>query len=384
MKKCGSAVTVLLVLAVLSAGCGDNGPEKAEGVAGAFILSTDYTTGGFSVVDLESRSVVYEKSGTVGSDVDQAVLHDGLIYVINRMYADNVQVIDPRQGFATIYQVSTGSGSNPYDIEFVDGKAYVSRYGVPQILVMSPVPSLSVTSPVDISAYADSDGNPEAAYLAEKNGTVFIALQRWVTDKGWPWSITTDGSAVAVLNTETSKIAKVIPLPVSNPVEDFVENPSQDVFYLPCAGYNDRVGDGGVVAIDPVALTASLEITESVLGGNLFDISISEDAATLFAIVATRECGIWGASGCKMSVVSYDFPTGSTDVIFQADGFTISDLEVNNGEIWIANNDFQNPGIVIVNEATGDMTRISTALPPVKILFLTESAYPENITAGTQ
>ena len=59
----------------------------------------------------------------------------GRIYVVNRLNADNIQIIDPQQGYTTPAnaQVSVGNGSNPQDIAFVNAtKAYVSRLAEPR------------------------------------------------------------------------------------------------------------------------------------------------------------------------------------------------------------------------------------------------------------
>ena len=50
--------------------------------------------------------------------------------VTNRLNADNIQIIDPQQGYTTPAnaQVSVDNGTNPQDIAFVNAnKAYVSR-----------------------------------------------------------------------------------------------------------------------------------------------------------------------------------------------------------------------------------------------------------------
>ena len=67
---------------------------------------------------------------------DRARWHDGLLYVVNRFGQDNVQVLNPAQGFATVQQFSTGAGSNPHDIAFASPvKAYVTRYELADLLI---------------------------------------------------------------------------------------------------------------------------------------------------------------------------------------------------------------------------------------------------------
>src|SRR5207249_392044 len=54
----------------------------------AFVLTSDFTTGSLSVVDLDTRTVSKDVA-SVGSDA-VARFYDGLLYVVNRFGADNI------------------------------------------------------------------------------------------------------------------------------------------------------------------------------------------------------------------------------------------------------------------------------------------------------
>ena len=102
----------------------------------------------------------------------------GLLYVVNRYGYDNIQVIDPAQGYATVRQFSVGNGTNPQDIAFASPtKAYVSRLGSPDLLIVDPSTGASL-GVVPLAAWADADGNPEAAHLAVVGDLLFVALER--------------------------------------------------------------------------------------------------------------------------------------------------------------------------------------------------------------
>ena len=98
----------------------------------AFVLTADpgRGVGSYSVVDLVTRSVTKDiQRGGVHSDA-LARSFGGRVYVVNRLRADNIQIIDPQQGYTTPAnaQVSVGNGTNPQDIAFMNAnKAYVSR-----------------------------------------------------------------------------------------------------------------------------------------------------------------------------------------------------------------------------------------------------------------
>ena len=103
----------------------------------AFILTTDFSTGSLSVNALGTTAVTKDVAA-VHSD---AVMrwYGGLLYVVNRFGQDNIQVIDPAQGYATVRQFSTGNGTNPQDICFVSPTRTCTPSGWVRLRDNSPV-----------------------------------------------------------------------------------------------------------------------------------------------------------------------------------------------------------------------------------------------------
>ena len=104
--------------------------------------------------------------GAYTTDIDVTAIHsdaiahwyDGLVYVVNRTPADNIQVLDPGASFSTIRQYSTGNGTNPQDIAFRSPtKAYIPLYERNEILIMDPTTGAH-EGIIDLSAFADADG----------------------------------------------------------------------------------------------------------------------------------------------------------------------------------------------------------------------------------
>ena len=83
----------------------------------AFVVTTDFQTGGMSAIDLSTRAVSVDVA-SVHKDA-RARWHGGLIYVLNRFGADNVQILNPATGYSTVRQFSVGNGANPSDIVVV-------------------------------------------------------------------------------------------------------------------------------------------------------------------------------------------------------------------------------------------------------------------------
>ena len=114
----------------------------------AVVLTTDASTGSYSLVDLTSRNVFKDiRIGGVHSEaiarffVNPSAFPGGRVYVVNRLGADSIQVLDPQLGFITPTNgvLAVGNGTNAWDIVFVNtNKAYVSRLGSPKLLIINP------------------------------------------------------------------------------------------------------------------------------------------------------------------------------------------------------------------------------------------------------
>ena len=138
----------------------------------AFVVTTDFQTGSFATIGLDAPYPVTPSSPSrqINSDA-VARTHGGMVYVIDRFGSDSIQALDPASDFATRWQCSTGAGSNPNDIAFVNaGKAYVALLARAQLLIVNPSPQADcsdfVRGSIDLSAFADSDGIPDMNALA--------------------------------------------------------------------------------------------------------------------------------------------------------------------------------------------------------------------------
>jgi DNA-binding beta-propeller fold protein YncE len=234
------------------------------------VLTADARSGvgSYSVIDLATRSVTKDiRRGGVHSDA-LARSFDGRVYVVNRLNADNIQIIDPQQGYTTPAnaQVSVGNGTNPQDIAFVNAnKAYVSRLQKTSRLLILNTTTLATLGEVELSALIkpnDHDGSPEPAHMLMNNGLLYVALQH--LDNFVPVA----PGEVVVIDPVTDSIVKVIQLPFANPLSPLHFSPTLKRILVSCVG-NFAVIDGGIVAIDPTTNTVdpSVSITEATLGG---------------------------------------------------------------------------------------------------------------------
>src|SRR5262249_44642385 len=148
----------------------------------AFVVTTDFQTGSFAVFPVLQPEAVARNVERIHSDA-VARVHDGIVYVVNRLGGDNIQAIDPATGYATRWQCSVENGSNPHDIAFAAAdKAYVTRYERATMMIVDPTTGADcarfVRGTVDLAAFADADGLPEMDQAVVIDGKLYVTLQR--------------------------------------------------------------------------------------------------------------------------------------------------------------------------------------------------------------
>lgn len=325
----------------------------------AFVLTTDFQTGLFSIIDLAT----HQASNGVGSVHSDAVVRTfgGLVFVINRFGQDNIQVIDPSAGYATIAQYSTGNGSNPQDMAFVSmEKAYISRLGSPEVLIVNPMTGEQLGS-VDFSNFNDADGLPEVYTMGIVGTSLYVALERLDENN---FFAPTGPSFVIVVDTVTNAQMEVIPVEV-NPITDLVKLPNGNLL-LGSSGNFGVIGDGGINLIDTATNTNSVVISDEQLGGDLNQIVMITD---------TKGYALINDPSFNTSIVSFDVSTGTVGkTVVASEGFNIGGLAVNaDKEVYVSWRVNDNPGVRIFNGLTdAEITTapIDVGLPPTEIVFL--------------
>ncbi|MFM8559954.1 MAG: FlgD immunoglobulin-like domain containing protein [bacterium] len=334
----------------------------------AFVVESDFSTGSFSRYD----------GATGAASCDRAPAHSdarvrtfgGQVFVVNRFGADNVTVLDGATS-ALVRQFSVGNGANPYDIAFASGtQAYVTRYESAALWVVNPATGAQ-TGTVSLAALADADGIPEMDRAIVVGPLLFVSLQRVDRTNGFQ---PTDTSLVAVVDTRTNALVDCdatrpgvqgIVLPRTNPVTPFVLDVARSRLYLGCVG-SYGVTDGGIVAIDPVTLTAAGVVApESALGGDVLDLAWGGDDRA-FAIVAD--------ASFNTALVRWSRATGAAvQTLYSPGGFSLADAELtpDGSEVWVCNSSFGSPGVrrfaVTTGSATGSV--LACTLPPQGIAF---------------
>lgn len=363
----------LLVLLTLLGLC--VAPARAASTY-AFVTGTDFLGPGCaSWVSLDAPRPAHPCVATLSSDpVARWAL--GRVYVVNRYGADNVQVLDPANGFATVLQFSVGNGANPQDIAVLSSaKAYVSLLNAPYLLVVNPQTGAALDS-IPLGAFADADGIPEAYRMLAHGGRVFLSLQRLTNFAPSDYSLVVviDAAADTVVDADPAAPGvQGIRLTGTNPNSDFAVDATHGVLLLgETGGYG--VADGGVEAIDPVALTAlGYETTEAQLGGEVGDVAVAPGGGA-YAVVS----GFSFSDDARL--VRYDRATGEpADTLHTAAGPSLADIEVNDrGELWACDRSLYAPGLRVYDAATGAALAgpIDVGAPPFDVCFDEASVAP--------
>jgi len=334
----------------------------------AYVVTTDFATGSLATIDLDTRAAT-PNLASVHSDA-RARWHDGLLYVVNRFGQDNVQVIDPAQGFATVQQFSTGAGSNPHDIAFISpAKAYVTRYELADLLIVNPQTGAALGT-IPLGAFADADGIPEMDQMIRVGSRVFVSVQRLDRNAGFTPA---DSSLIVVIDSDTDTVVDANPaqagtqairLTGTQPFTGFAFDQTTSRLLIGCVGFFGAL-DGGIERIDPVYLKSDgFAITEAALGGDVNHF-VWGDAGRSWAIVSD--------ASFNTLLVAWSEATGAlTDTVFAPGGFSLADAALNDrGELYVAKNDFVSPGVWVFDAASGSALAgpLDTGLPPFQIVF---------------
>jgi hypothetical protein len=332
----------------------------------AFVVVTDFQTGSFGTVAVGEPRTVTQASPSRSINGDAvARTHGGLVYVINRYGADNIQVLDPAHGFATVLQCSTGAGSNPQDMAFVSSnKAYVTLLAEKSLLIVKPAARADcadfVLGSIDLSAYADADGIPDMSQLAIVGNRLYVSLQR--LDQNFAPA---EAGAIVVIDTATDTVASVISLTGENPFAQTSGLTVDNGALVVAEAGKFGVNDGGLERVDLVSGTAQgFFITEADLGGDINDFVLVSDHLG-YALVSKPDY--------TTTLEAFD-PVERTVTQTLITGGNLADIELDDrGELFVADRDRSTPGIRVFRGSDG--TQLTTApldlgLPPFSIVFV--------------
>jgi DNA-binding beta-propeller fold protein YncE len=342
-------------------------PAARAGIAA--VVTTDFETGALATVGV-SRHAVGHPSTPIHSD---AVVRTagGLVYVVNRLGGDNLEVLDPARGFASILQCSTGVGSNPHDVALVDAhKAYVTRFNRPELWIVDPgaPPSCAgfFRGAIDLGPYAAANGIPDMDQMALVGDRLFVSLEELDRNRQFAPA---GKSRLVVIDVTTDQVVGTVVLSGTNAFSASPEirrDPTTGALLLAEVGNIYKTGDGGIERVDPTTLTASgFFVTERELGGNITDFLI---------VSGTKGYALLLDDSLRNELVAFDPSRGVVTRRMFASAQYLSAIELApDGTLWLADRTLGASGIRIFDTTTDRQrtrTPIPTGLPPFAMAFL--------------
>ncbi|MBN2493875.1 MAG: hypothetical protein JXR96_04720 [Deltaproteobacteria bacterium] len=359
----------LLALALAVSACSPQGSPLGDpsGRGKALVITTDYQDGATSLVDMRSLETWRSLERIHPDAVCRYDPRTRTPYVVSRMGADAVALLDPDDGWRVCGEYSVGAGSNPQDIGVISAeRAYVLRYADPALSIVHPSEGTELGT-LDLGAWADADGVPEAAWALVHEESLFVSLQR-LTDfqpAGY--------SSLLVLDGARGEVEREIRLSAPNPFAPLRYVPELDRVAVIEAGVFGEL-DGGIELLPPGADgPAGLAVREQDLGGDLVDAELL-DGQRGYAILGVPKSD----SQMRTRLVRFD-PSGAEPlaVLLDADDYDYSFLTLSpdRSQLWVCDRNREAPGVRIIDTRTDaelSAQPIDTGLPPYMICFVPE------------
>lgn len=249
-------------------GAVDNSPNADGSHSRAVVatVSADYAVGGLALVGLDDR-MVQDDLTTLGADPQVRVTGDRLVQM-NRGSENSVRIYELGSFEAPSLEFSLGDGSNPHDAAMCGGALFISLYGADGVGVYDPDSGATLAT-IDLSAYADDDGLPEAGSMVVIGDTLYVALER-LDENSTYW--TSETGLVAQIDCASREVTETWEV---GPSPTLVADPSDPETLLVRTGtYYDGDGaftwDGALSRLDPAAgALAPLGVDEADLEVNL-------------------------------------------------------------------------------------------------------------------
>ncbi len=289
-------------------------PSGEQTTAVITTVASDYTTGAFATVDLETWSLSDELFVTSG---DPAVsVSEGVVFQLNRYGYDAMRRYEPGSWTAPVWEVALEDLSNPYEAQICEGAIFVALYDAGTIGIYD-LDSGEELGAVDLSAFDDADSSgPEPSSLVPYGGKLYAGLERLDRDDSWSDA----GGVVVEIDCAERAVTRSWSVGGNTAVHAWAEGHG---LLVRARAFEDDAG--GLYALDPDA--DSLELLVDMGGEQVSNLGAYGDAAVITSL---------SADYTSSSLHCVDLAGGAV-TSSEATNAYYTDVAVNDrGEAWLA------------------------------------------------
>lgn len=359
-------LTTLLLLACTAPDDGkvdtaadDTGAPDAGLALAVATVATDYTAGQFATLGVDGLVTDALFPTTTDPTVES---HGGYVFLLDRSAENTVRMYAAGAWSAPLVEFSTGDGSNPQDVAICGDVLVVSMLAEDQLGLYDMASGLP-RGAIDLSAWDDGDGSPEADTILEgPDGHLYVTLNQSDTTTT-PWS-SADGTGTLV-RVDCDTLAVTAEWTVG-PNPGLLEHPlDPDLMLLRTGDYfnPDYTAslDGAVYTFDPVAGTVSeAHLTEALLGMNIGAIAGGADGK---AILVGDDAYAW-------NVYCLDLATWDLTATPSVNAYINDAVAMPDGNVWVGYRaGYANSDDPVVAGLVAWDPRTCTAADPVATAF---------------
>ncbi len=332
----------------------------------ALVVTTDFTTGGTALVDLDART----------TSPDHLTIHPdavvrcpcGAAVILERLGGDNLALLSSvGDRLQPIAQLSLGRRSNPQDAVFLGDLAYVTLQELNEVQGVD-LSTGQVVERLDFMALADGDGNAEPASIYALDDQLYVTLQ--LLDQGTSLWDPTGSAVLAILSRRPLTLEGHIELHGHNPVTLIKRGAVDGAVFIGHAGLWSEPTDGGIELIDLYSEQSVGLIIDGVeLGGSVIDFAlVTEELAYATVNVPGVEDQLVAfdpSAGRRLDVIATGPPYSLVRVIFDDYG--------GRAQLVVASRDHAGPGLRFFDALDGtelDDEPVPTGLPPFDLCLL--------------
>jgi hypothetical protein len=323
-----------------------------------FVMQSDFQSGLLQWFSVPEDSMV-DDGFALHSD-SRLFSHNGYLYALERMGADNVIKFDPTKKDASgvVYQQNLGVNWNPQAMAFAnDTLAYIANANDPKITLFQTTKG-QIISHIDISEYTflpDSNNTPYAQALVIAEGSLYVLLQR---RNGIALGAPT---LILKINMESNTVADTISLQYKNGYDMVYHG---GYLYVSNPGDGMVVGDGAVEQINLATKEVKTIVDEDALGGNPNQIVHKKDSK----FYVTNYVG-W----MNVKVIELDVATGEFITLPNVkDAFGGIYYDAHDERLYVGERDKEEMGVRVFknNEQIVAPIKTDKSLPPTSLVIV--------------